>query len=229
MNLKARFEWCALLVFSIILCRSFSFIPFAGVSHDMMRSLASNDGVIAKIMSVMSGGAYSRYGIAASGMGPYVFSSLIVSFLQSSNMLGMKKSEMRSSSGVRMRDLWVKIFTIFFAIAQTIILLKSDLLRRHANEILIDNNAFLFTAAVASIGSSMSFIWIAKKLSILRIGNGVSLIILMNIVSGIPSHLSHLYDVLSDGVVSYFVILLGIALVIMTSYIIIFVEYLIAQ
>ncbi len=141
-------------------------------------------------MNVLTGGALANFSIMIAGMGPYINASIIMQLLTKAIP---KLEEMRKDgeSGQKRINQYTRILTFPLAIIQAIGSIY--LVRQYAQQVggigdITANTSLgqwaLMVAALA--GGSMLLMWLGELVTEKSVGNGISLIITVGIVSGLP-------------------------------------------
>src|SRR5690606_41548343 len=92
------------------------------------------------------------------------------------------------------------------------------------NIFISDSRVFLWTTCVSLVGGTVMLMWFGERITAHGIGNGISLIIFVGIISSIPSTFAQFLDLSRSGVYSWmFVIFFSISFALFVS-LIVFVE-----
>lgn len=177
-----------------------SFIPVPGIDSSVMKRLIEGGGVFG-LMDVFSGGNLSRLTVFALNVGPYITAQIVVQLLA---MVIPKLEEMmkEGEEGRRQVQQYTRYGTIVLAVIQG---LAYTLWGRSAGA-LMNPNFFTMTLIVTIMTAGTAFVmWLGEKISEYGIGNGISLIIFVGIVSRIPSGVRQLATLIGGaGGVSIF-------------------------
>jgi preprotein translocase subunit SecY len=76
------------------------------------------------------------------------------------------------------------------------------------NAFVSDSNVFMWTTAVSLVGGTVMLMWFGERITSSGIGNGISLIIFVGIVSSLPSTVVQVFDLSKTGVYSFIVVIL---------------------
>ena len=169
-----------LWMFAII--RLGAHIPVPGVNAGAMEGLMSGDNNVLGLLDVVSGGAFKSMAIFAMGVGPYINASIIMQLLT----IAIPKLEELSKEGQDGRktiDKYTRYVTLALATIQSWGMTFS--LRNY--NILNDTSVWGYSLAIVSfVAGSMLIMWIGEQITEKGLGNGISLIIFINIVSRLP-------------------------------------------
>lgn len=148
------------------------------------------------IMNVLTGGALANFSIMIAGMGPYINASIIMQLLTKAIP---KLEEMRKDgeTGQKRINQYTRLLTLPLAIVQAIGSIY--LVRQYAQQVggigdITANTSIgqwiLMVAALT--GGSMLLMWMGELVTEKSVGNGISLIITVGIVSGLPAIIGQL-------------------------------------
>ena len=169
-----------LWMFAII--RLGAHIPVPGVNAGAMEQLMGQDNNVLGLLDVVSGGAFKSMAIFAMGVGPYINASIIMQLLT----IAIPKLEELSKEGEDGRktiDKYTRYVTLALASVQSWGMTFS--LRNY--NILNDTSVWGYSVAILSfVAGSMLVMWIGEQITEKGLGNGISLIIFINIVSRLP-------------------------------------------
>ena len=186
-----------LLVFRILINVP---VPIGNAStlHQILNNLftSPNAPQLLSFMNVISGGALANFSIMLAGLGPYINASIIMQLLTKAipQLEGLQKE---GDFGQKKINQYTRILTFPLAIIQSIGLIY--LIRQAAQSIggvgNITANASLMQWVVmvgALTGGSMLLMWLGEIVTEQSIGNGISLIITVGIVSRLPANIYQL-------------------------------------
>lgn len=154
-------------------------------------------------INLLSGGALANFSIMIAGLGPYINASIIMQLLTKAipKLEAMRKE---GESGQRKINQYTRILTFPLAILQSIGAIY--LIRTTAQQIggigdITANASFGdWTLMVAALtGGSMLLMWMGEQITERSIGNGISLLITVGIVSSLPGTISSLVGSIFDG------------------------------
>jgi preprotein translocase subunit SecY len=200
-ELKAKIVFTLMM---LIVCRIGAHIPVPGINGDMavqlFRHATGGSQNLFQLMDVFSGGAFAHMTVIALGVMPYISASIIMQLLMA--LVPSLQREIRESPDVGRRKLgkWIRILTVGLAFFQ------AGLYAKYAVQLnagtpgiivseLVDLQLFgipcLFYLIVMSTmtAGTMFLMWIGEQISERGIGNGISLIITIGILSSLPTML----------------------------------------
>ncbi|GAC1585619.1 MAG: preprotein translocase subunit SecY [Polyangiales bacterium] len=178
------------------------FVTTPGADRNVMRAhLASSGGGILGVMNLFSGGALEQMSIFALGIMPYVSASIILQLLQ---MVFKPLEELKKEgeAGQRKINQYTRYGTIVLSSVQGFALALSleSMTNVQFGAGLIGNVvahpgwAFrLLTVLTLTTGTAF-VMWIGEQITERGIGNGISLVIFVGIVTDIPGALKRYWD-----------------------------------
>ncbi len=165
-----------------LVARAGSQIPVPGVDMlGLQRTVNNND--LLSFLNMFSGGAFSRVSIFALGVMPYINASIIMQ-LMAVIVPKLEEIQKEGESGRQKMTQWTRYLTIVIAIVQgfaACMWLQSAGLVTTPGFFFIVNTITVFTAG------SVFMMWLGEQITVHGIGNGISLLIFLNIISGMPS------------------------------------------
>ena len=190
------------IVFTILLLMVYrlgTYIPVPGIDGTALREFMDKAGAgIGGILAMFTGGAISRMGIFALGIMPYISASIIVQLL-SSMVPQLEQLKKEGDAGRKKINQYTRYGTVFLATFQAWGLAVS----LEAGDLVQDPGMFFRLACVVTlVGGTMFLMWLGEQITARGIGNGVSLIIFVGIVAGIPQALAQFLSQGRSGTVS---------------------------
>jgi preprotein translocase subunit SecY len=164
----------------LILSRFGTFIPVPGVDHDAFYQSISNN-PIASFLNIFSGGGFASIGIFALGIVPYINASIVIQ-LATSSIPTLEKLQKEEGESGRQR---ISQITRYLALCWSIIqsLGVSFWVRPY---VFNWDTQFILEMTLSLTTGSMLIMWISEQITEKGIGNGASVLIFVNIISGLP-------------------------------------------
>ncbi|MBN9429545.1 MAG: preprotein translocase subunit SecY [Burkholderiales bacterium] len=218
-DLKRRL-WFLLL--ALIVYRIGAHIPVPGINPDQLAQLfQGQQGGILGMFNLFSGGALSRFTVFALGIMPYISASIVMQLLTVVvPALEAKKKE--GESGRREITKYTRWFTVGLATFQAIGIAIA--IEAQPGLVIEPGMAFRFTAVVSLVTGTMFLMWLGEQITERGLGNGISIIIFAGIAAGLPSAIGGMGELIRTGSMGGFVALLIIALVVLVTAAVVFVE-----
>jgi preprotein translocase subunit SecY len=176
---------------ALIVVRIGSLLPAPGVDQTYIAQfLKENFGSGLNLLDAFSGGSFTRMSLFALGIGPYITSSIIMQLLT----IAIPKLEELHKDGEDGRKKIAEIsryLTVGLAIIESVAMIigfgNSDVLEGG----LTFTNIVVITATFTA--GSAFLMWLGERITEKGVGNGISVILLINIVAGMPGDMSILF------------------------------------
>ena len=199
-------------IFIILLFRLGSFITVPGIDKVLFMEQvgASSNGILGTI-NLISGGAFGRFSIFAMTIGPYITASIVLNLLQVV-VPSLERLAKEGEEGKKKLSKYTKYLTIAFAIIEGLglyLTYKSYLLP----ELTFGAGAVMgFILFITSLVAGTALLtWLGDKITEYGIGNGISMIVFVGIISRIPSGATALFTFAQGGLKN---ILIVVALIV---------------
>jgi len=157
-----------------------SFVVLPGVNPATV--LGKQAEGIAGLLNMFSGGSFSHASIFALGVMPYISASIVVQLLGIA-VPYFAKLQKEGESGRNKLNQWTRYLTIGITALQAIGYLKSQIT---PEQMLITNPYFTVLNMCVLTAGTMFIMWLGEKITDKGIGNGISLIIMVGIISALP-------------------------------------------
>lgn len=205
--------------------RILAHITTPGVDVEVIKSIVNqySDGVLG-LFNMFSGNAVERFSIISLGIMPYITASIIMELLSATfpGLAKMKKERDGMQKYMQIIRYATIVITIIQAVSVSIGL--GSVQDGGKGAVVIDLPTFVCVAVVSMLAGTMLLMWIGEQITQRGVGNGISLIIFAGIVSGIPSVIGNVFDLVSTDQISILVFLGLFVVVILTVLAIIIVE-----
>jgi len=164
----------------LIIFRLGSYVVLPGVDPNL---LAGNQGGIFDLLNTFLGGSFSRASIFALGIMPYISASIVVQLLTVA-VPHFTKMQKEGDSGRKKLNQFTRVLTIAITAAQSY-----GYLRTTINDEAIVNPGMFFTVSsiVILVAGTMFCMWLGERITDKGIGNGISMLIMIGIVSRFPA------------------------------------------
>lgn len=177
-ELRKRFYWT---IFLVAIFRMGSHIPVPGISTDFLRQYTQS-GNLMGFYDLISGGALSRFSIFALGVMPYINASIITQLLT----IAIPSLEQLSKEGEEGRKK-IQNATRYVSIVIALILafgMYATIAQTGATGSM--KTAQMMVVILALVVGSTFCMWLGDQITVKGFGNGVSILIFVNIVSRLP-------------------------------------------
>tara|TARA_Y100000389_G_scaffold181810_1_gene197818 strand:- start:13193 stop:14461 length:1269 start_codon:yes stop_codon:yes gene_type:complete len=219
-NLKSKILFT---IFILLIYRFGTFIPIPGINAEVVSNFFNSDGGnIFGMINLFSGGALERMSIFSLNIMPYITASIIMQLMSSMSkpLAALKKEGEYGQSKINQ---YTRYLTIFLALFQALGIYYA--LSNSSESIFIsDSKIFLYTTVVCLVGGVVILMWFGERITANGIGNGISLIIFVGIVSSIPATFTQFIDLSKSGVYSPLFIVFFFLSFILFVYFVVYVE-----
>eukprot|EP00240_Pyramimonas_obovata_P000501 CAMPEP_0118933264 /NCGR_PEP_ID=MMETSP1169-20130426/11854_1 /TAXON_ID=36882 /ORGANISM="Pyramimonas obovata, Strain CCMP722" /LENGTH=541 /DNA_ID=CAMNT_0006876003 /DNA_START=92 /DNA_END=1717 /DNA_ORIENTATION=- len=171
----------ATVLLLLALSRVGTYIPIGGVDRAAFAETMNQNGMLSYV-DTLSGGSISKLGIFSLGIVPFINSSIIFQLLSSAIPELQKLQKEEGIAGRRKFNQLQRYGALGFAVVQAIG--QVLYVRPYVDDF---SFTFLLNSSLALTAGAMILMYIGEVLSELKLGNGTSLLIFVNIVSALPS------------------------------------------
>ncbi len=174
----------------LVVFRIGSFIVLPGVDPSRLGEAA---GGIFGLIDTFLGGSFSRASIFGLGIMPYISASIVLQLL-TVGVPYFQKLQKEGESGRKKINQITRVLTILITMAQGIGYITATI----PNEaIVINKSLFMVSSLVLLTSGTMFCMWIGEKITEKGIGNGISMLIMIGIISALPGAI--IAETLSKG------------------------------
>lgn len=179
------------LIWMIFVIRIGSQLPVPGVDSDFFKQwFESNTGDAFNFFDAFTGGSFTQMSIFALNITPYITSSIIIQLLTIA-IPALEEMQRDGEEGRKKLTAITRYVTVGLALFESIAMAIG-----FGRQGMIPNMSFLkgiVVVASLTAGSAM-LMWLGERITEKGIGNGISIVLTINIVSRIPSDISLLYE-----------------------------------
>jgi preprotein translocase subunit SecY len=147
------------------------------------------------MFNMFSGGALSRLSMFALGIMPYISASIILQ-MGTHVIPALQQLRKEGESGRRKITQYTRYSTVVLAAFQSIAMAGAFQTQGVA---LVPGTGFIMTAAITLVTGTMFLMWLGEQITERGIGNGISMIILASILSGLPSAFGGTLELVNTG------------------------------
>ncbi len=184
------------LVGALVVYRVGTFIPVPGINPQALEQFFDQQsGTILSMFNMFSGGALSRLSIFALGIMPYISASIIMQMATHVvPSLGQLRKE--GESGRRKITQYTRYGTVILCCFQATAAVTA---LQNQGVVINPGTSFVLTAAVTLVTGTMFLMWLGEQITERGVGNGISMIILSSIISGLPAAVGGTLELVSTG------------------------------
>lgn len=175
----------------LVVIRIGSQLPVPGVNTEYFRQWfeAQTSGAFS-FFDAITGGSFINMSILALGINPYITSSIIMQLLT----IAIPKLEEMQRDGEDGRKKIVAI-TRYVTVALALIQSTAMAVAFGRQGYLTDYNAMSVITAIVTLTAGSAFLmWVGERITESGIGNGISIVLVINIISRLPEDLAGLFE-----------------------------------
>jgi preprotein translocase subunit SecY len=209
------------LIGALIVYRVGTFIPVPGIDPLALEQFfEQQDGTILSMFNMFSGGALSRLSIFALGIMPYISASIIMQ-MASVVVPSLAQLKKEGEGGRRKITQYTRYGTVVLALFQS---MGASVALQNQGVVINPGPNFVFTAAITLVTGTLFLMWLGEQITERGIGNGISMIILASIISGLPSALGGTLQLVETGEMPAALALILVILVLAVTAVVVFIE-----
>ncbi|OWF66802.1 preprotein translocase subunit SecY [Polynucleobacter hirudinilacicola] len=210
------------LVLALLVFRLGAHIPVPGIDPDQLAQLfaGQKDGILG-MFNLFSGGALSRFTVFALGIMPYISASIIMQ-LMTIVVPSLEALKKEGQAGQRKITQYTRYGTVLLATFQALGI--SVALQAQPGLVINPGLMFELNTVVTLVTGTMFLMWLGEQITERGLGNGISIIIFGGIVSGLPSAIGSLLELVRTGSMNIISALLIVVICVAVTYFVVFVE-----
>jgi preprotein translocase subunit SecY len=199
-------------ILMLLVIRLGASIPVPYMNKEVIKQMfeVGQAGVL-EFLDLMAGGTFSNFSIFALNIYPYVTSSIIIQLLTIA-IPRLEEIAKEGEEGRKKMAQWTKYGALILAAIQSIAMTKGFFQQAVVAEGFLQNTIII----VSLIAGTSFLIWLGDLITDRGIGNGISLIIFVGIISRLPSEIIKSIELIRVGALSIIklIVFLVIALII---------------
>jgi preprotein translocase subunit SecY len=210
------------LILALLVFRLGAHIPVPGIDPDQLAQLfaGQKDGILG-MFNLFSGGALSRFTVFALGIMPYISASIIMQ-LMTIVIPTLEALKKEGQAGQRKITQYTRYATVVLATFQALGI--SVALQAQPGLVINPGLMFEVNTVVTLVTGTMFLMWLGEQITERGLGNGISIIIFGGIVSGLPSAIGSLLELVRTGSMNILSAMLIVVICIAVTYFVVFVE-----
>lgn len=204
----------------LVVFRLSATVPVPGIPGQSLRMLFGGNQLFG-LLDIFSGGGLSNLSIMMLGVGPYITASIVIQLLTMiiPRMEEMAKEE--GEAGRRKLNQWTRLLTVPLAALQAFGFI--NLLQRGgqgAVPITFTSWELLVTIITVTAGT-LFLMWLGELISEQGVGNGISLIIFVGIISRLPHVVAQTFQTSTQDQLLSYLAFLTVALVVIAGVVVV--------
>ena len=178
----------------IVIFRLGCFITVPGVNLATLgEAMSSSANSLSSLIDLISGGAFSRLSLFAMSINPYITSSIVIQLLAMVIPALERLAKEGGEEGRSKMNTYTRILAIILAIFEAL-----GLYFTYRNSGVFVDTGFL-TASIfvlSLVTGTAILMWLGEQITSKGVGNGVSMIIFVGIISGLPTAVTTMYGLI---------------------------------
>lgn len=177
----------------IVLFRLGCYITIPGVDTFALNEAMSNSNGMAGLINIISGGAFSRFSIFAMTITPYITASIVIQLLGIVVPSLERLMKEGGEEGKNRINKYTKLLTIVLALIEGVGLYLS-----YRSSGIFIGEGFLtgFLVVISLMTGTSLLMWLGDEITNKGIGNGISMIIFVGIISSLPSAVTTIWNLI---------------------------------
>ncbi len=188
-----------------------SYVTMPGVDASLLTSQQGDASSLLGLFDLFVGGAFSRAGVFALGIMPYITAAIIIQ-LMGAAVPYFQKLQREGEEGRRKINRLTRYGTVGITAVQAIGF-AINLIATSPDAIVVTNATFIFTSIVVLTAGTTFVMWLGERITDRGIGNGISLLIMIGIIAVLPTNLMNEIQTTNNAII-VIIELAGLALVI---------------
>ena len=198
----------------IIIFRLGCYITVPGVNSFKLAEAFNGQGM-ASLIDMISGGAFSRLSIFAMSISPYITAQIVIQLLGMVIPALERLTKEGGEEGRQKINRYTKILTLVLALVEGTAIYLSY--RSSGIFVIAEGQEFITAATVviSLMAGTAILMWLGDQITNKGIGNGISMIIFVGIIAGLPSGVTTIWNlIVGSGSFSTTGLLIGLGIII---------------
>ncbi len=188
-----------------------SYVTMPGVDASFLTTQQGDASSLLGLFDLFVGGAFSRAGVFALGIMPYITAAIIIQ-LMGAAVPYFQKLQREGEEGRRKINRLTRYGTVGITAVQAIGF-AINLMATSPDAIVVSTATFVFTAIVVLTAGTTFVMWLGERITDRGIGNGISILIMIGIIAVLPTNLMNEIQTTNNAII-VIIELAGLALVI---------------
>lgn len=195
----------------LMIYRIGSYVTMPGVDANMLTTQAGDASSLLGLFDLFVGGAFSRAGVFALGIMPYITAAIIIQ-LMGAAVPYFQKLQREGEEGRRKINRLTRYGTVGITAVQAIGF-GINLIATSPNAIVVSNTTFILTSIIVLTAGTTFVMWLGERITDRGIGNGISILIMIGIIAVLPTNLMNEWNTTGNAII-FIVEIAGLILVI---------------
>ena len=187
----------------LVIVRVGAHIPIPGVNGEALAgAFTSLENSLFGLFNTFVGGAFSQAALFSLGIMPYISSSIIIQ-LMGSVVPYFQRLQKEGEAGRKKITQITRYGTVLLASMQSygVVAVFLPSLNSNGNTVVLNPGLlFTFTGVISMVTGTLFLMWLGERITERGIGNGISLIIMVGIISAFPNVILSEITLVQEGV-----------------------------
>ncbi len=171
----------------LMIYRIGSYVTLPGVDASQLVQSTGDASSLLGLFDMFVGGAFSRAGVFALGIMPYITAAIIIQ-LMGAVVPYFQKLQREGEEGRRKINRITRYGTVGITAVQAIGF-AINLMATSPNAIVVSNITFVITSVIILTAGTTFVMWLGERITDRGIGNGISILIMIGIIARLPASL----------------------------------------
>lgn len=204
----------------ILVFRIGTHIPTPGINGSLLIQKLP-DSEFMSLLNMFSGGALRRFSVFALGIGPYINSSIIMQLLVYVIPYFEHLAKEEGENGRKVINQYTRYGTVLIGALQA---LGISFMLENLGVVINPGLSFKFMAVITLTAGTSFIMWLGEQMTARGIGNGISILITVGILAGLPQAIAEQYKVLNGDAGDVVKTVLLLAFILVTIMLIVYVQ-----
>lgn len=176
-----------------------SYITLPGIDASQLVQSTGNASSLLGLFDMFVGGAFTRAGVFALGIMPYITAAIIIQ-LMGAVVPYFQKLQREGEEGRRKINRLTRYGTVGITAVQAVGF-AINLMATSPNAIVVSNFTFVLTSVIILTAGTTFVMWLGERITERGIGNGISILIMIGIVAALPTNLINEVTTKSNAII----------------------------
>lgn len=204
----------------ILVFRIGTHIPTPGINGSLLIQKLP-DSEFMSLLNMFSGGALRRFSVFALGIGPYINSSIIMQLLVYVIPYFEHLAKEEGDEGRKKINQYTRYGTVLIGALQA---LGISFMLENLGVVINPGLSFKLMAVITLTAGTSFIMWLGEQMTARGIGNGISILITVGILAGLPQAIAEQYKVLNGDAGDVMKTVLLLAIILVTIMLIVYVQ-----
>ena len=214
----------------LVVIRFGSELPIPGVNTSYFAEFfAKQSGDAFNFFDAMTGGSFTSLSVLALSITPYITSSIIMQLLTIA-IPKLEEMQREGEDGRKKIAEYTRYLTVVLALMESTAMAVGfggqGMLIGYNEQGFLGKASMVAIAVVTMTAGSAFLMWVGERITEKGIGNGISIVLLFNIVSSLPDDVSSLYNTFMNGKIIAVQVVMFLVILAIAAAMVVFVVYL---